>query len=206
LTLERVPNATPGTLELRETPFPEGFAPPGADESDALASDLPVLVREFETVLRVPPEVALRISATRGSIKMDNRAAATDVHTGAGTVIVVGAAAELRVSNGLGDTMIDKHRGPLIMRVKGTTQVSIEELSGPVEVVNEEGEVIVSLPTTAGFHLVATAHESQVRNGFGLPKEPSGPRGHKVEGDVGGGGPLVSVQALAGTVTVKGGR
>lgn len=70
----------------------------------------------------------------------------------------------------------------------------------------KNGEVTLSLPDKAKFELRASAGRGDVTNdyGQGLRVEEMGSRGHKMEGVVGGpGGPVISVTANRGSITVR---
>ena len=205
ITLEPVDDGDPSTLVLRETPMPEGFAPPSPiDGSGAQEPQpgTPVLVTELDAILSVPPDLPVRIVVRQGNLKVDYRRALTDIRTGSGAVVVTSVEAELEVENGNGEILVDKHLGPLTLRGNGLVRVSLAQIRGPVDIVNEKGEVGIFLPNDGVFRLSARAPASQVRNEFGLPKVSIGPAGSKVEGEVGSGGPLIGVEAKAGTVTV----
>lgn len=193
-------------LVLRVSPFPEGFQPvhQRSTNGDTAPKDpRPTLFRQIDLEVQIPVDVAVEVEAKQSHVRIDTRQAPTRVKS-AGTMVLLHTAAALDVTNVDGSTMIEQHRGPLVVHAKGKTRVTFLEVVAPATIVNALGEVDLMLPRHASFTVDARSVTGKVVSAFPLTKSKLGERGMRAQGTVGSaGGPTLDIESQNGTLTLR---
>jgi len=181
--------------------MPEGFfrVPPREDaEKDQV---LPRLLRQMDVQFKVPVDLAVDFEARQGSVRIDTRQAATSVKVEKGDLMLQHIVGLLTVRNDEGDTMVDQHRGPLEVQGNGKIRITMSDLNGSVEVINDAGELDFLLPAHSSAVIDAQSLTGNVRNSFGFPIE-SKAGGSVMTGKLGDGEHSVRLIARKGTLTL----
>jgi DUF4097 and DUF4098 domain-containing protein YvlB len=84
----------------------------------------------------------------------------------------------------------------------GSVSVTHAPPLAPISIQNRHGSIDVGLPGDAGFVLNARTHNGDTENDFGLPEQGSQSQ-RTLMGNVGGGGPPVTLSTSDGDVTVR---
>lgn len=104
-----------------------------------------------------------------------------------------------------------RNRNVSLDRVTGSVQVSNRNGSvslglsaplGPVQVSNARGSVDISLPERTGFRLTAETSNGDLENDFGLPAQQGNGQA-SISGTIAGGGPEVHVSTSNGGITIR---
>lgn len=98
---------------------------------------------------------------------------------------------------------LDDVSGPVaVVNRNGAVSVTSAAPLGPVEITNQHGSVDLGLPENAGFVVDAEAKNGSLENDFGLASKDNGDI-HRLTGSVGNGGIRVRVQTSDGDVTIR---
>ena len=92
-------------------------------------------------------------------------------------------------------------RGAVIRVSPGKTRITMSDLNGRVEVVNDTGELDFLLPAHSSAVFDVQSLTGNVRNGFGFQSESKG-GGSAVTGELGDGEHPVRLIARKGTLTL----
>ena len=170
--------------------------------------------------LVVPQQTRLRAHTGSGSESVEGIHGPVEVETGSGSVKVMRVDDEVRIQTGSGRIdiesvkgKVDAHTGSGSIEGSGITgpinahtgsgSVKLEQTAaGPMQVHTGSGGVNVRLPADAAFDLYADTGSGHVYVDHPITIHGT-VGGHKVEGKVKGGGPLVDVRTGSGSVRVE---
>jgi DUF4097 and DUF4098 domain-containing protein YvlB len=124
------------------------------------------------------------LSIDSGDLQLNNAAGPARITTNAKDVVVTGIAGDLRVEDGDGDI-----------------SVGLVPPLGESQIHNRNGEINLTLPKGAGFRLQATAKNGNIDSKLGLPVSSAG-EGESLSGQVGEGGPSITLAADHGDITI----
>lgn len=161
-----------------------------------------------KAVVMVPPDIEVEAITGYGPVAAVGREAAVRLTTLAGDVRVERCRGDAVVRTGEGVVMVQHHRGGLDVESRDcqTMQIFVDEI-GPsgVRLVTVAGGIQAHLPGDAAFALDARTLDGKMLNSFGVPVEPIAGTddGFTMRGDVAGGGPLVTILAQRGSVSVR---
>ena len=164
----------------------------------------------FRGLLRVPPEVAIRVHTARGDLAARGMRAAVALETEAGDLLLQDVAGPAEASTEHGNCTVTGQRGALRLRTgEGKIVAYLEAIDvGGVDLATTGTAIVCHVPPDAAFELDARVEESEegklsIRDAFGVPVRQEG-QGHVARGTVNGGGPTLRLSVGRGWISVVG--
>jgi DUF4097 and DUF4098 domain-containing protein YvlB len=122
-----------------------------------------------------------------------------------GRLDIQDVAGEVRASSVNGRIHARNLQGPVsIETVNGELDASVDQLpSSPLKLASVNGHLRVTLPSDAKAELKASTVSGSISNDFGLPVTRHQYVGHSLHGELGGGGTLVKLSNVNGTIEIR---
>ena len=183
--------------------FGYGVSYPEVNVRMRLPAGIPVEVEGHEsTVKAVGLQGRLDIETEEGDVVVEKHRGTVQIDADEGAVSLVDARGSLHVDAHEAPVTGDALRGRLRLDLhEGTADLRIDSLDA-VGIETEDGPVTLALPDGAGFDLSADLDDDAVLRGdFNLRAFRSGEG--EINGPVGGGGPLLHIDAEDAAVTLR---
>jgi Toastrack DUF4097/LiaI-LiaF-like transmembrane region len=145
-----------------------------------------------------------RIVSASGAVDARDLQGATSIETASGAIRMSNVTGELRVSSASGAI-----RGSAIHQVAQahSTSGAIDlggDFASPAQIDSTSGSVSLAFAPSASVHIEASSVSGDVRaSGIELTGQSTGP--HSLSGNLGGGGPTVSIHTTSGSIRLTGG-
>lgn len=173
--------------------------------------------------VRLPKTMALdRIVTSNGPVRIHDMTAGATVRTSNGPVNVENLTGHLDAETSNGPVEIDSVRGKVVVRTSNG-RIRAREIDGGVEattsngpvdialsarpkagikVDTSNGPVTIELPADTSARLDARSNTS-VNSEFSVDGESTDHSGHRLEGNIGGGGPSIEVNTSNGPIHIR---
>lgn len=189
--LRATTGTVPGQLEITGATLPKELDPRQAWIS-------------YRMLVKVPKSLRVELVLGDGHGSIIGMQGGASIETGHGILLLKRCLGDARLRSGKGDLTIDSHRGGIDAETgTGKIVAFVDEVREKgVRLVSGNGGIQAHLPRDAAFTLDMRAPEGKLDATWQLPiKREHG--GVFMAGAVGGGGPLVYIESLTGSVSLR---
>lgn len=169
--------------------------------------------------IETPPQTQLRARADSGGIRVEGIQGPVDAHTDSGGIEVHNIGSEVHVTADSGGIHVGNVNGNLTAHVD-SGGIEADGVAGSIEAKADSGSIRLSQTKAAPIHVradsggvtlklaQAAGYEARLETSSGRIRVPEMTvngsfSGHRVEGKIRGGGPLIDIQVDSGGITVE---
>ncbi len=169
--------------------------------------------------IETPADTQVRARADSGGIHVDGIQGPVDVHTDSGGIEVHNITAEVRAAADSGGIRVSNISGAVTVHAD-SGGIEASEVAGSIDAKADSGSILVSQSKAAPIHVrsdsggvtvklaPAAGYDAQLETSSGRIHVPEMTvngsfSGHRVDGKIRGGGPLVDIHVDSGGITVE---
>ncbi|MEO8098486.1 MAG: DUF4097 family beta strand repeat-containing protein [Acidobacteriota bacterium] len=153
---------------------------------------------------------SIRLQEIRGTVNSETSSGATDMSSVSGDIHATTRSSSIRIDDVKGSLVVNTASGRIdAFRVAGSVHAETKSgaikiaqvAAAPLRALSDTGEIQVELSSGGGYLIDALSNSGKVSGP--LPEEP-GHKGerHRMQGPVGGGGPLVDLDTRSSKITI----